>query len=108
MIIAITYLLLIASIWLIYRFGFYKYLKSIVSVVVPSVFIILFNIKAGRMLFRNPLVGIISFLPTAIFVFKLSQPLVDAINNFIDKIKHNHLEMEDLVDVEVISKENAD
>ena len=68
-----TYLALyiagIASIWWIFRVGWSEALKTILSVLIPSVLIILFNAKAGRLLFRNPIVGIISVLPTAVFIF---------------------------------------
>ena len=65
--------------------GWSEALKTILSVLIPSILIILFNVKAGRLLFRNPAVGIISVLPTAIFIFKASQPLVVGINCWIDK-----------------------
>ena len=106
-----TYLALyiagIASIWWIFRVGWSEALKTILSVLIPSVLIILFNAKAGRLLFRNPIVGIISVLPTAVFIFKVSQPLVARINSWIDKKTNEFVDMKDVVDAEVISKEDA-
>ena len=106
-----TYLALyvggIASIWLISRVGWSKALKTILSVLIPSLLIILFNAKAGRLLFRNPVVGIISLMPTAIFIFKASQPLVAGVNSWIDKTNNDFVEKKDVVDAEVISKEDA-
>ena len=106
-----TYLVLyifgILSIWWIYRVGWLEALKTILAVLIPSILIILFNVKAGRLLFRNPVVGIISVLPTAVFIFKTSQPLVVGINSWIDKKTNDSEEMKDIVDAELISKEDA-
>tara|TARA_Y100001968_G_C19329568_1_gene703566 strand:- start:36 stop:359 length:324 start_codon:yes stop_codon:yes gene_type:complete len=106
-----TYLVLyiagILSIWWIYRVGWLEALKTILSVLIPSILIILFNVKAGRLLFRNPVVGIISVLPTAVFIYRGSQPLVVGINNWIDRKNTDFVEMKDVVDTEVISKEDA-
>ena len=97
----------IASIWWISRVGWLEALKTMLSVLIPSIFIIVFNVKAGRLLFRNPIVGIISVLPTAVFIFKASQPVVVGINNWIDKKKNDFVDLNDVVDAEVISKEDA-
>ena len=106
-----TYLALyvvgIASIWLVSRVGWSEALKTILSVLIPSLLIILFNAKAGRLLFKNPVVGIISLMPTAIFIFKASQPLVAGVNSWIDKTNNDFVEKKDVVDAEVISKEDA-
>ena len=106
-----TYLVLyvagIVSIWWIYRVGWLEALKTILAVLIPSILIILFNVKAGRLLFRNPIVGIISVLPTAVFIFRGSQPLVSGINNWIDRKNNDFVDMQDVVDAEVISKEEA-
>ena len=67
-----TYLLFyvvgIILIWWVYRVGWLEALKSIITVIIPCVLIILFNIKAGRLLFRNPIIGILSALPTSVFI----------------------------------------
>ena len=106
-----TYLALyiagIASIWWIFRVGWSEALKTILTILIPSVLIILFNARAGRLLFRNPIVGIISVLPAAVFIFKASQPLVVGINNWIDKKTNEFVDMKDVVDAEVISKEDV-
>ena len=106
-----TYLVLyvagIISIWWIYRVGWLEALKTILAVLIPSILIILFNVKAGRLLFRNPVVGIISVLPTAVFIYRGSQPLVSGINNWIDRKNNDFVDMQDVVDAEVISKEEA-
>ena len=69
-----TYLFLyivgIILIWWIYRVGWLEALKTVVKVIVPSALIILFNLKAGRLLFKSPVVGLISALPTSIFIFQ--------------------------------------
>jgi len=101
------YVFAIASVWWISRVGWSEALKAILSVLIPSVLIILFNVKAGRLLFRNPIVGIISILPTAVFIFKASEPLVAGINSWIDKKTNDFVDMKDVVDAEVISKEDA-
>ena len=68
-----TYLFLyvvgVILIWWTYRVGWFEALKTVVKVIVPSVLIILFNIKAGRLLFKSPVVGFLSALPTSIFIF---------------------------------------
>ncbi|WP_320668098.1 hypothetical protein [Prochlorococcus sp. MIT 1307] len=106
-----TYLALyvagIAFIWWVFRDGWAEPLKTILSVLIPLALIILFNARAGRLLFRNPIVGIISVLPTAVFIFKASQPIVVGINSWIDKKNIDFVEMKDVVDAEVISKEEA-
>tara|TARA_Y100001968_G_scaffold183133_1_gene167785 strand:+ start:50626 stop:50949 length:324 start_codon:yes stop_codon:yes gene_type:complete len=97
----------IICIWWVYLVGWQEALKKIFSVLIPSVLIILFNLKAGRLLFRNPVVGIISILPTAIFIYRGSLPLVNLINSWIDKTVNEFVESKDVVDAEVISKEDA-
>ena len=81
----ILYFFGIASIWWVYRVGWTEALKTILSVLIPSLLIILFNVKAGRLIFKNPMVGIISVLPTAIFIYRGSKPLVVGINSWIDR-----------------------
>ena len=106
-----TYLVLyiagIASIWWIYRVGWTDALKTIVSILIPSILIIIFNVKAGRLIFKNPTVGIITALPTALFIFRGSMPLVVGINNWIDRKRNEFVNSQDIVDAEVISKEEA-
>ena len=97
----------IACIWWISYVGWSEALKTILSILIPSALIIMFNVQAGRLLFRNPIVGIISVLPTAVFIFKASQPLVVGINHWIDKKKNEFVDMKDVVDAEVISKEEV-
>ena len=103
----ILYVIGICCIWWISRVGWSEALKTILSVLIPSSLIILFNVKAGRLLFRHPLVGIISVLPTAVFIFKSSQPLVIIINSWIDKKKNDFADIKDVVDAEVISSEDV-
>ena len=106
-----TYLVLyiagITSIWWVYRVGWTEALKTILSVLIPSILIILFNIKAGRLIFKNPVVGIISVLPTAIFIYRGSKPLVFGINNWIDRKRNEFVDSKEVVDAEVVSKEEA-
>ena len=83
-----TYLFLyvvgVVLIWWIYRVGWLEALKTIVKVIVPSFLIILFNIKAGRLLFKSPILGLLSALPTSVFIYRGSLPLVGYINNWIE------------------------
>ena len=83
-----TYLFLyvvgVVLIWWTYRVGWLEALKTIVKVIVPSFLIILFNIKAGRLLFKSPIVGLLSALPTSVFIYRGSLPLVGYINNWIE------------------------
>ena len=106
-----TYLVLyiagVASIWWVYRVGWTEALKTILSILIPSILIIIFNVKAGRLIFKNPAVGIISVLPTAFFIYRCSKPLVYGISNWIDKKKNDFMDSQDIVDAEVISKEEA-
>ena len=106
-----TYLVLyiagIASIWWVYRVGWAEALKTILSVLIPSILIILFNIKAGRLIFKSPVVGIISVLPTAFFIYRGSKPLVFRVNSWIDSKRNEFVDAHDVVDAEVISKEDA-
>ena len=93
-----TYLFLyvtgIILIWWIYRVGWIEALKTVVKVIVPSIFIILFNIKAGRLLFKSPILGLFSALPTSIFIYKGSLPIVVYINNWIDNKRDKYYESE--------------
>ena len=104
-----TYLILyiagIASIWWVYKVGWIQALKTILSILIPSILIILFNVKAGRLIFKNPAVGIISVLPTAIFIYRGSLPLVFAINSWIDRKRDQFVVSKEVVDAEVVSKE---
>ena len=106
-----TYLVLyfagIASIWWIYRVGWTEAIKTVLSVLIPSILIILFNIKAGRLIFKSPTVGIISLLPTAFFIYRGSKPLVFRVNSWIDSKRNEFVDSPDIVDAEVISKEDA-
>ncbi len=103
----VLYIAGIASIWWAVRVGFPEALKTVISIVIPSALIILFNAKAGRLLFRNPLVGVISVLPTAVFIYKASQPLVAGINTWVDQKTKGFVDYKDVVDVEVVSKEDG-
>ena len=97
----------IALIWWIYSVGWTEALKTILSVLIPSLLIILFNVKAGRLIFKNPAIGIISVLPTALFIYRGSQPLVSGINSWIDRKRDEVMDSKDIVDTEVISKEET-
>ena len=99
------YIVGIASIWWVYQVGWNDAVKTIMSVLIPSILIILFNIEAGRLIFKNPTVGIISVLPTAFFIYRGSKPLVFGINNWIDLTNNDIVDSRDVVDTEVISKE---
>jgi len=100
-----TYLFLyifgVILIWWTYRVGWLEALKTVVKVIVPSALIILFNIKAGRLLFKSPLVGLLSALPTSIFIFRGSFPLVSYINNWIEK-KINKYDDSEVIDTDSV------
>tara|TARA_Y100001968_G_scaffold328837_1_gene376788 strand:- start:219 stop:542 length:324 start_codon:yes stop_codon:yes gene_type:complete len=101
------YLFGLASIWWVYRVGWTEALKTILSVLIPSFLIILLNVKAGRLIFKNPAVGIISVLPTSILIFRGSKPLVFSVNNWIDRKRNEYVDSKEVVDAEVVSKEEA-
>ena len=101
----ILYITVIASFWWVYRVGWTEALKTILSVLIPSLLIILFNVKAGRLIFKNPAVGIISVLPTAIFIYRGSRPLVFGINSWIDRKRNEFVDSNEVVDAEVVSEE---
>ncbi len=103
----ILYFFGIVSILWVYRVGWTEALKTILSVLIPSLLIILFNIKAGRLIFKNPTIGIISVLPTAIFIYRGSKPLVSGIHNWIDRKTNEFVDSKEVVDAEVVSKEEA-
>ena len=94
------YLIGILLIWYVYKVGWLAALKTIISIIVPSFLIILFNAKAGRLLFKSPLIGIVSALPTSIFIFRGSRPLVTLINNWIET-KFNFIDSQkEVIDTE--------
>jgi len=100
-----TYLFLyvvgIILIWWTYRVGWLEALKTVVKVIVPSALIILFNIKAGRLLFKSPVVGLLIAFPTSIFIFRGSLPLVSYINNWIEK-KVNNYDDSEVIDTDSV------
>ena len=108
MIYLVLYIAGITSIWWIYRVGWIEALKTILSVLIPSILIILFNLKAGRLIFKSPLVGIISILPTAFFIYRGSKPLVFGINSWIERRRNEFTDSKDVVDAEVIFKDEAE
>ena len=93
-----TYLFLyvigIILIWWTYRVGWLEAIKTVIQVLVPSIFIILFNIKGGRLLFKSPIFGLLSVLPTSIFIYRGSLPLVSFINNWIEKKRSDDYDSE--------------
>ena len=95
------YIVCIILIWWTYRVGWLEALKTVVKVIVPSALIILFNIKAGRLLFKNPVVGLLSALPTSIFIFRGSLPLVSYINNWIEN-KINKYDDSEVIDTDSV------
>ena len=95
------YVVAIVLIWWIYRVGWLEALKTAIKVIVPSVIIILFNIKAGRLLFKSPIVGLLSALPTSFFIYKSSLPLVAYINNWIEK-KRGKYDNSEVIDTDSI------
>ena len=103
----VLYIAGIASIWWIYRVGWTEAIKTILSVLIPSILIILFNVKAGRLIFKSPLIGILSVLPTAFFIYRGSKPLVFGINSWIDRKRNEFVDSQVVVDAEVISKEES-
>ncbi len=78
------YVIGLILIWWTYRVGWLEAFKTVIKVLVPSAFIILFNIKGGRLLFKSPVFGVLSVLPTSIFIYRVSLPLVSFINNWIE------------------------
>ena len=58
-------------------------------------------------MFKSPAVGIISVLPTAIFIYRGSKPLVFGINSWIDKKRNEFVDSKEVVEAEVISEEEA-
>ena len=101
-----TYLFLyivgIGLIWWIYFVGWIEALKTVIKVLVPSILIILFNIKAGRLLFKSPLVGLLSVLPTSIFIYRGSIPLVASIINWIDSKRSKDNDSKEVIDTDSI------
>ena len=96
------YIVGIILIWWIYRVGWLEALKTVIKIIIPSLLIILFNVKAGRLLFKSPLVGLLSALPTSIFIYKGSLPLVSSINNWIEK-KINIYDTSEAIDTESVT-----
>ena len=103
----VLYIVAIACIYWIYHVGWTDALKTVLSILIPSMIIILFNVKAGRLIFKNPIIGIISVLPTAFFIYRWSRPFVFAINSWIDQKRNEFVDSQDVVDAEVISKEET-
>ena len=90
----------------IYKVGWLAALKTIISIIVPSFLIIIFNIKAGRLLFKSPIIGILSALPTSVFIFRGSKPIVNLINNWLENTKNSKGNNEDVIDTESMPVED--
>ena len=103
MIYLFLYIIGLILIWNIYRTGLRQTLKLVISVLVPSLLIILFNIKAGRLIFKSPIIGIISILPTSLFIYNGSKPLVAKIINWINIDENNNLNQDDFIETEAVS-----
>ena len=103
MIYLFLYIIGLILIWNIYRTGLRQTLKLVISVLVPSLLIILFNIKAGRLIFKSPIIGIISILPTSLFIYNGSKPLVAKIINWIDIDENNNLNQDDFIETEAVT-----
>ena len=103
----VLYIAGIGSIWWVYRVGWTEALKTILSILIPSILIILFNVKTGRLIFKSPIVGVISVLPTAFLIYRGSTPLVSVINSWIDRKRNEFVDSKEVVDAEVVSKEEA-
>ena len=95
------YIVCIILIWWTYRVGWLEAIKTVVKVIVPSALIILFNIKAGRLLFKSPVVALLSAFPTSIFIFRGSLPLVSYINNWIEN-KINKYDDSEVIDTDSV------
>ncbi len=102
MIYLFLYTIGLIAIWYIYRVGWIVAVKTIISIIIPSLLIVLFNLKAGRFIFRNPVLGIISSLPTAILIFRGSKPLVTFINAYIDENTQGNIDLEDVIETESV------
>ena len=96
------YIVGISLIWWIYRVGWFEAFKTVIKIVVPSFLIIIFNIKAGRLLFKNPIVGLLSALPTAIFIYRSSLPLVNYFNSWIDNKRSKYNDTAEVIDTDSI------
>ncbi len=102
MIYLFLYVVGIILIWWTYRVGWLEALKTVVKIIVPSLLIILFNIKAGKLLFKSPIVGVLSALPTSIFIYRGSLPLVSYINNLIEN-KINKYDDSEVIETDFVS-----
>ena len=102
MIYLFLYIISLFLIWYVYRFGWLETLKKIVTILVPSFLIILFNIKTGRLLFKTPTVGILSVVPTSIFIFRFSQPIVSIILRWIENKGEETRNKENVIDTDSI------
>ena len=100
------YIIGLILIWNVYRLGWLQTLKLVISVIVPSILIILFNIKAGRLIFKSPIIGLFSILPTSIFIYRGSRPLVSQILNWIDRSENNISNQEVVIETEAFTVED--
>jgi len=107
MIYIFLYIAGITAVWWVYRVGWLEALKTMVRIFIPATLIIIFNAKAGKLLFRNPLLGIISIIPTAVLIYNASEPIVVKINSWLSREPDAFIDTKDVVDAEVISKEDS-
>ncbi len=101
-----TYLFLyicgILLIWWTYRVGWIEALKTVIKILVPSLLIILLNIKAGRLIFKSPIFGLLSSIPTSVFIYRGSLPLVALINNWIERKTSKFVDSQEVIDTDSI------
>ena len=103
MIYLFLYIIGLILIWNIYRTGWQQTLKLIISVLIPSILIIIFNIKAGRLIFKSPIIGIISILPTSLFIYRGSKPLVSQIINWLERNEDNYSKQDEFIETEAFT-----
>ncbi len=88
MTIFISYIIIVVLLLFASKSGWWEVLKKLVAVFIPLSAIILINIRLAPILFRSPLIGLLSMLPNIYFIFKITSPIVNKINSWID-VKRN-------------------
>ena len=101
------YIVCIAFIFRGSRVGWLNAVQRMLSILLPSLLIILFTVRAGHLIFRSPLVGLISILLTTFLIYHGSKPLVNAINSWLESKTNGCVDLKDVVEVEVVSKEDV-
>ncbi len=107
MIYFLIYVLIIICIILTRYYDSKDLIKKFITIAIPSALILLFSIITGKYIYRSPVIAFSILLPTSILVYKSTGILMSKVNTWIDHEFSTDNQSYEVVDTEVISKEDV-